>query len=305
MKESAPKVCIILLNWNQETDTSECVRSLLRVDYPNYKILVVDNGSVDNSPENLRKAFPHVEMLSNPRNYGFTEGNNIGIRHALLENCDFIMLLNNDTIVEPDFLSIMVNETVKFNTIGIASPKIMNYMEPKKIWFAGGSFIPIIRKPCHLRYNAIDDNQMSSVSDIEWASGCCMLMSRNMIQAIGLLDKDYFNNYEDVDYCVRAKKKGYRIIIAPEAKIYHKFAASMGGKASPFYTYFRTRNNLLFFKKTKQWLPLIINAAIFPIYSLYESLKNKQFGSIYATFLGIWDFLIEKYGYGSAGKFSK
>lgn len=300
-----PKVAIIILNWNQTKDTVECLNSLQKCDYANFQIILVDNASQDTTYIKQFRKNKNIRFIFNPRNLGFTGGNNVGIRYAMHDMADYVLLLNNDTIVEPDFLTKLIEESERQAATGIASPKIMSYQDHGNIWFVGGFYLPFIKKPYHKYYNQKDIGQADKISKVDWVSGCAMLIKRKTIESIGVLDDDYFCNYEDVDYCGRAKKAGFDIILAPQAKIYHKFAASMGGKASPFYTYFRTRNNLLFFKKTKQWLPLIINAAIFPIYSLYESLKNKQFGSIYATFLGIWDFLIEKYGYGSAGKFSK
>ena len=282
-----PKVSIIILNWNQEQDTRECLASLKEIKYPNYRIILVDNGSSE------KIDFPGVSTIRNPKNLGFAEGNNIGIKYALKDNPDYILLLNNDTTVEPDFLMELTNH----GRVDIASPKIMFYDDPKKIWFAGGDFWPIIKKPFHKYYRQAHTRLLDQKT--KWVSGCCMLINRKVIDKIGLLDKDYFNNYEDVDYCLRASSAGFKISLIQSSKIYHKFAASMGGKFSPFYTYFRTRNNLLFFKKSKQWLPLMLNLIIFPIYSVFVSIKNRQIGSIKTTGLAIWDFLRGRYGAGS------
>jgi GT2 family glycosyltransferase len=302
---SSPSVGIVILNWNGWRDTIECLESLSKITYPNYKIVVVDNGSKDNSADNLQKRFPNIKLVKNPDNLGFAGGNNVGIRESLKSKADYVLLLNNDTTVEPDFLDRLVEAITGDEKIGIASPKIMFYREPDNIWFVGGGFLPWLKKPFHKYYGERDSKQVKATTEVDWVSGCCMLIKREVFGKIGLLDADYFNNYEDVDFCVRAKKAGYKIVIVPEAKIYHKFAASMGGKFSPFYTYFRTRNNLLFFKKTKQWLPLLLNLMVFPIYSVVESIKNRQFQSIKTTSIAIADFFKGNYGVGSAAGWSK
>jgi GT2 family glycosyltransferase len=175
----------------------------------------------------------------------------------------------------------------------------MFYDKPEKLWFVGGEFLPVINKPFHVLYGKTDWGQIKDTQETKWVSGCCMLIKREVIEKIGVLDPDYFNNYEDVDYCLRAKKAGFEIAIVPNSKIYHKFAASMGGKYSPMYTYYRTRNNLLFFKKTGQWLPLFLNLMIFPLYSIFSSVRTMRLESVKATFKAIMDFIGGKYGKGN------
>lgn len=299
-----PKVFIIILNWNQYDDTKECLESLDKLEYQNYDIVIVDNGSKDDSFEKLKKEFPRHAFIKNKENLGFACGNNIGIEFAMENKADYILLLNNDTKATPDFLSSLIEQS-KNNNIGIASPKIMFYSAPYKIWFVGGGFLSVIKKPFHKFYGQNDFFCQSDAILADWVSGCCMLIKREVIEKIGMLDGDYFNNYEDVDFCVRAKKSGFNIAVIPQAKIYHKFAASMGGKFSPLYTYFRVRNNLLFFRKTYQYFYLILNFFIFPFYSILESFRRFDLVGIKATFFAVFDFLCGRYGYGSAGVFVK
>ncbi len=274
---------IIILNWNQYEDTDECLNSL----GSNYKIMLVDNGSVDGSADKLKEKYPYIELIKNKTNLGFAAGNNVAIKKALQEGNDYILLLNNDTKVEPDFLELLIKVIEKPGSTGIVSPKMMFFHEPDKVWFCGGYYLPILNKPAHA-FNKQDE--------IDWTSGCCMLIKKEVFNKIGLLDEDYFNNYEDVDFCYRAKKTGFGIKLIPESVIYHKFAASMGGKFSPFYTYYRTRNNLLFFKKTRQWLPLVLNFLTFPVYSIISSIKNGQIKGVKTTLLAVFDFLRGKVG---------
>ncbi|MFA5880331.1 MAG: glycosyltransferase family 2 protein [Candidatus Margulisiibacteriota bacterium] len=301
------KISIIILNWNNWRDTINCLNSLASNDKKLFNVVLIDNGSCDDSLSQLRQwQVSHdisLKILTLNENKGFAEGNNIGIREALKDNCEFILLLNNDTIVEPDCLSIL-SDSIS-SDIGIVSPKIMFYPDKNKIWFVGGRFYPIFKKPYHSFYNQYDSGQVKEISEVDWVSGCCLLAKREVLEKIGLLDPDYFNNYEDVDFCVRARKAGYRIVVNPRAQIYHKFAASMGGKHSPFYTYFRTRNNLLFFKKTGQILPLFLNLFSFPVYAFLVSIKNRDWQGVKAVFLAIYDFLRGNYGIGSAKQFQK
>jgi GT2 family glycosyltransferase len=245
-----PKAAIIILNWNGYKDTAECLLSLKNLDYTNHEIIIVDNGSADGSPDRIKKEFPYVALIRNSKNLGFAEGSNAGIRRALKEGAEFVLLLNNDTTVEPDFLKLLAESAAKDDKIGIASPKIMFYHDPEKIWFAGGYYLPLIKKPSHKYFRQLDRGQVKDITEVDWVSGCCMLIRKEVFEKIGMLDADYCYSYEDVDFCARAIDKGFKIILAPDSRIYHKYASSFKGIFSPLYTYYRTRNNLLFFKKT-------------------------------------------------------
>lgn len=300
MRMPLDNVAIIILNWNQYKDTKECIDSLKKVDFPNFDIYIVDNGSKDGSIDRLKQEYKNVDFAVNPMNLGFAQACNVGIQLAKeKKDYEYYLLLNNDTTVEPDFLSILVDEAKKKNNCLVASPKIMFYSNPKKIWFLGG-FYSIIGKPYHKYYGQVEPPDISSAFEADWVSGCSMLIKKEAIDTIGFLDPDYFNNFEDVDYCLRLRKRGFKIIVVPQSKIYHKFAASMGGKYSPFYTYYRARNILLFLFKSKQWAALILNFIIFPIYSIVESIRNRQPKSIFITIKAVYDFMTGKRGRGVA-----
>lgn len=292
----SPKISIIVLNWNNEKDTLQCLGSLAFLDYPDYKIILVDNGSTDGSPEKIKNKFPLVELIINQENLGFARGNNIGIEEAVKDHSDYVLLINNDTTVEPDFLKILVTSMELDKSVGIASPKIMFYSQPQRIWFIGGQYLPFLKKPFHRFYGQIDQGQVKEKVEIDWVSGCCMLIRKQVFEEIGKLDTDYFHYLEDVDFCMRAKHQGFKIVVVPIAKIYHKFALSIGGKYSPVATYYRTRNILLFLKKTKQWLPLVLNFIIFPFYSILGAVKNRKLKSVLPTFLAVFDFLTGRKG---------
>jgi GT2 family glycosyltransferase len=245
--EKQSKVSIIVLNWNGLDDTIECLESLKKITYQNYEVLVVDNGSEGKEVEVLRTKFGnYIQLIENDKNYGFCEGNNIGIRYALKNEVDYILLLNNDTIVAPDFLSELVKVVQSDPKIGLAGPKIYYYREPNKIWFAGGK-ISLFSKSSVQGFNLIDKGQFDKVDYVDFVSGSCMLIKRSVLEAVGLLDPIYFFSMEDVDICLRATKAGYQIVFVPSSMIWHKVFVS--GIRNPNIMYYSSRNAIIFARK--------------------------------------------------------
>lgn len=238
-----PKVTILILNYNNWSDTYECLKSLKGLAYDNYQILVVDNGS-DQKPEQSLG----VSVIYNQDNLGFSGGNNVGIKEALKKDSDYILLLNNDTTVEKDFLKKMIEVGENDFEAGILGSKIYFYNQPNKIWFAGGVIAPFKIKGYHLGLNEKDKGQYEETDLVDYITGCCMLIKREVIDTIGYLDEDYFLYYEDSDYCWRARKAGFKCLMAPQAKIYHKCSVGLG-EASPTYVYYHIRNAFLMVKK--------------------------------------------------------
>ncbi len=241
MKESRnwPKVSIIVLNWNGLEDTIECLNSLAKLKYTNYEIIVVDNGSQGSDVEILRRDYgDSIHLISNDKNYGFADGNNVGMRYALEKGTEYVLLLNNDTIVDPGFLYHLVQAADSDSRIGIAGPK-MYYMEPPDVlWHAGG------RVNWYLEHwsrgaKKKDRGQFEKVADVDFVAGACMLIRRETINKIGLLPTDYFLQWEDIDYCTNALRHGFRCVYIPQAKIWHKVSASYrrGNKSYPQVVY--------------------------------------------------------------------
>lgn len=248
-----PLVYIIILNWNGLCDTLECLKSLQKIDYLNYKVVVVDNGSKNKEAEIIKKEFPEVEVIENKENKGFAEGNNIGIRLALGRGAHYVLLLNNDTLVSRDFLDILVDFSQRSEKIGAVGPKIF-YYNSNKIWFNGGKIWWWIGVNRHLEKGK--ENKKSKIQEpkeVDFITGCCILMKRKAIEKVGLLDPVYFSYFEDADWCLRAKKLGYKCFIVPKAIIWHKVSAGWGIKGTsritPFQSYYYSRNALIFAKK--------------------------------------------------------
>jgi hypothetical protein len=266
--------------------------------------MVIDNGSRDGSADKIRKEFPHVKLIVNSENLGFAEGNNIGIREALKERPDHILLLNNDVVVKPDFLSGLVKAAGSETECGIFGPKIYYLNNPNMIWFAGVMMSRWTGKPYNAGINRRDNVIYSRAKQVDFISGCAMLIRAQVFNDIGLLDADYFNNTEEVDFCLRATANGHRSYYVPSSVIYHKVSSSMGGMFSPFYVYYQTRNILLLNKKNHIskmmfWPSILLS---FSRRIVYFALTGR-FESIIAVFLGLKDFF--KGIYGKSKAFSK
>ncbi len=235
-----PKVFIIILNWNGWRDTVECVESLKKIDYPNYKIVIVDNGSRE------KPALSEVEGLKviyNKENLGFAGGNNVGIKYALEQGADYVLLLNNDTIVDKGFLKELVKVAETKSQIGILGPKIYFHDEPNRLWFAGGKINKILTKGTHINYGRIDKRN-GNPRIVDYITGCAIFVKREVIKKIGPMNEDYFLYYEDADWCLRARNKGFKCVLAPKAKIWHKCSRS-AQEGSPSYIYYHSRNGLM------------------------------------------------------------
>lgn len=254
-----PRVSTIILNWNGVEDTIECLESLRKITYPNYQVIVVDNGSKSNDIKVLEKKFgDYIHLIQNDRNYGFAKGNNIGIRYALHAfHPDYVLLLNNDIVVAPEFLSEMVKVAEADPAIGVTGAKIYYYDDPARLQFVWGK-TDLWRGQSvwtprevgeRIKRIEVDKGQYDSIREVDCVTtGCCFLAKRSVLADIGSLDESYFCYWEDTDYCIRAKKAGYKVIHVPKSKVWHKRTQS-ANKVSGFTRYYLTRNRFHFVKK--------------------------------------------------------
>lgn len=237
-----PRVAIVIVNWNRLEDTISCIESLFKISYPDVELVIVDNGSSDGSGEALKRKYPGHTVVLNETNLGFAGGTNIGIRHALERKADYVLLLNNDTEVEPDFLDVLVAAGEAGNEIGIIGGKIYYLEDKARLWSYGGTFNVNTGGATHF----ISDEGIGKAlrkGEYIYAQGCLMLIKVKCVQAVGMLSEKYFHLCEDVDFCIRAQKTGWKIIFSPDARIYHKASASMKF-LSPVYNYYEQRNRL-------------------------------------------------------------
>lgn len=248
------KVALVILNWNGKENTIECLKSIEN----NQDVIVVDNASTDGSVAVIKKEFPKVEIIQNPQNFGFAKGNNIGIKKALDDKAGFIMLLNNDTILDKNCLSKLLEAAKKHPQFSIFAPKIYfeknfefhknRYKENEKgrvIWYAGGIIDWDNLYGHHRGVDEVDNGQFDKEEETEFATGAAMFVKKEVFGKIGLLDEKYFLYYEDTDFCVRAHKKEFKILFVPDAVVYHKNAGS-SSSGSALQNYYITRNRLIF-----------------------------------------------------------
>ncbi len=223
---------VVVLNWNARAVTAECLESLAAVDYPRRTILLVDNGSTDGSVGALRAAYREIEILALPANRGFAGGMNAGMRHALDHGAEMVLLLNNDTLVNRQFLRALVDAMQNRPAAGMAAPKIYYAAEPDRIWVAGGAISFWLGTMRHVGIREYDHGQYNVQREIPHATGCCLLVRREVIERVGLLDESYYLYGEDADWVLRTREAGYTILYEPRAAIWHKISVSSGGHLS-------------------------------------------------------------------------
>lgn len=242
---SCPAVHIVVLNWNGRSDTHECLASLRRLDYANAHVLVVDNGSTDGSLEALSQDHPDIPVLATGRNLGFAAGNNHGIEHALRKGADFVLLLNNDTVVDSALVSHFVEAAAANPNAAVFGPKILHYSEPNKLWYAGGYWDE--KHLCFAERGAgeQDRGEYDERGETEWVIGCAMFIRASTFETVGTLEPAFFLNNEEIDFCSRVHRAGGSCMYVPQARVWHKVSASFGGAESPLKTYFNARNRLL------------------------------------------------------------
>lgn len=246
-----PLVEIILVNYNNVIDTIECIDSLQNITYHNAHIIVVDNGSSNNSVEALRNKQTEIdfELICLKDNIGFSAGNNVAILKAILRNAQYILLLNNDTLVRPTFLSELVTFQEEHEECDVAVGKIYYASEMNRVWYAGGNISKTTSRTVHYMYGVKENNNKTDTyKEVSFATGCCLCIKARTFHMVGLLDEDYFLYDEDSDYCCRLARLNRRIFYVPSSIIYHKVSASTG-KASPLAQYYTARNHFLLIDK--------------------------------------------------------
>jgi GT2 family glycosyltransferase len=248
---SFPKVSVITVNWNNFNDSAECLESLRKTTYPNFEVIVVDNGSGGDDVSLLKQRFgDSIRLIVNDKNSGFAGGCNIGIKDALARGADYVVLLNNDTVVAPDFLEGLVRVAQSDERVGIAGGKVFCYELPELIWFAGGIINYRTGRTPIRGSGEADKGQFDEIVRVDWISGCFMFISRDVLQAVGMLDERFFFGWEDVDLCVRAARKGFKVIFVPESRIWHKgFGINKRDRLMGMPVYYATRGQFLFMDK--------------------------------------------------------
>jgi hypothetical protein len=226
------RVGVIVLNWNGLSDTRECLQSLFRLSGPPPQIYVVDNGSSDGSVARLREEFAdRIVLIANPRNLLYAGGNNVGILRAMSDGCTHLLLLNNDTTVDAALLDVLTQASAEHED-AILCPKIYYADRPDTLWYAGGTLSLRRARVAHRGIRQRDRGQFERLEETDWATGCALFAPRRIYETLGLLDESFRLYCEDLDYCLRARAAGFHILYVPEAKVWHKVSASLGGNLS-------------------------------------------------------------------------
>jgi GT2 family glycosyltransferase len=260
-----PQVAIIILNWNGCKDTLACLASLSRLDYPACEIVVVDNGSTDDSIPAIRATYPQVTLIETGENLGYVGGNNIGLEHARATGADYALLLNNDTEVAPDFLSLLIETAGADPAVGVVGPMIYYFDQPNVIWSAGGFIDWKEGTAWMIGLNEVDRDQFGHLPrQVDFVTGCALLIKMPLVEQVGMLDPRFFAYFEETEWCVRVTRAGYKIMHIPQARLWHKISAD-AREASPQVHYYMTRNRLLFLKLSQagiiSWLNTLFSYA--------------------------------------------
>jgi hypothetical protein len=250
----APRVAIVVLTWNGKGLTLACLESLASLEYDAIDVIVVDNGSVDGTADAVRSAYgDRVTVIENSTNLGFSRGNNEGIRRALERGADFVLLLNNDTTVDPALVGRLVDAIQSSDGIGIVGPKIYYAFPPDRIWFAGGEISLYRGVSRHIGIRERDTGRYDAVRDVDYVTGCALMARRGVFDAIGGLDPVFAAYYEDADFCVRARRAGFRVVYVPSGKVWHKISASTGGQLGAAKVSRKLRSTFVFLKRYASW----------------------------------------------------
>jgi GT2 family glycosyltransferase len=238
-----PLAAVVILNWNKAPDTIECLDSVARLNYPNIRVLVVDNGSTDGSVDRIRAEQPDVEIIETGENLGYVGGNNAGIRHALARAAQYILLLNNDTKVAPDSLTNLISIAERFPDAAFLGPKIYHLQEPDMIQSAGARLDWLWRS--HQRgLDERDHGKFDRLEEVDYVIGAAVLVRADFLEQMGLLNPEYFMYREDVDWCLRGRRLGYRTLYVPEAKVWHRSHHHRDAEL-PRIRYYMARNSLM------------------------------------------------------------
>jgi GT2 family glycosyltransferase len=293
----------VVLSWNGRDDTLRCLESLTRVEHPYLTIVCVDNGSSDGTQQAVRERFPQVILIEAGANLGYSGGNNLGLRYALDHGTRWILLVNNDATVAPDVIVGFERAAQQYSGAGILAGKVYFADRPQTIWFAGQRVRELLGYSGRPRgYGRPDGPRYDRVCLTDRAVGALMAVSREAIEAAGLLDEDLFAYVEDVDWALRVRGAGLEVVFAPGARGWHRVSASSGGEKASIHTlYYGVRNTVIVLERRR---PLgragtlarrIVIAATFAMYAIGRSNRAAALSAVRAGFhdarhgrLGSW-----------------
>lgn len=260
---SFPKIAIIVLNYNGQDCLLDCLSSLDALLYPNKRVIVVDNASLDTSFAQAKQRFPHFSYLQNTTNLGFAAGMNVGIHEALSHEAQWCLIFNNDAIADKNLLSTLIQESANHPQAGLLCPLIMK-PHSDTIWFGKGRLNFFRMRTEHILPSKKDLSQTTYPS--EFLTGCALFIRRTVLEKIGFLDENFFLYYEDADFCLRTRKAGFETLVVPAARVWH----SEKSQSNPKKLYYLVLSGLLFFHKHAPFY----SRPYFALYVTIRKIKN-------------------------------
>ena len=279
-----PLVTAVILAWNNYDDTHECLETVLASNYSNLRVILVDNGSEDNTPEKVSENFPSVMVIENGRNLGVPAGYNVGFSQALNTETAYILLLNNDIAVPPDMLSELVKVAEADPETGIVMPKVLYYGSEDEVWSSGGKHRVF---PPAILMTEKDMEATNTMRTIEYAPSCALLVHRRAFERAGLFDPGFLFLFDDWDFSERVRANGLKIWYTPNAYMWHKVSQSTKGPTSPLYWRTTASSSVRFYRRHGRpvWLSLPLHIG----YIIAREIIWKKKLGLLALFLGRTD----------------
>lgn len=265
---------VVIVNWNLKDDTLTCIESLVSAGMPIQRIILVDNASSDGSVQALGERFGGaLSLIESPSNVGFAQGSNLGIYYALDHAAQWILLLNNDTYVARDFLLELAQAQERGPQCAIMAPVILYHDSPDRIWYLGDRIMPGLLFTHSLYRGRKNRGDWPPLVDVDFVTGCAMLVRREVFERVGLFDPELFMYGEDVDFCWRARLAGFRLAVAPRARMWHRVSTSSNRNRQAAY-YMHTLNQNRFYRRNSRGLQVPVMLLLSALRSLALALGN-------------------------------
>lgn len=284
------KVSVVILNWNAKKITGDCIQSVLEQSHKSYEIILVDNASSDGSTKELKKRFKKIKVVENKKNLGYAGGNNSGLKAC---TGDYILILNNDTVLDKDFLRALIKNKEKGDILGVK-----NYYFDKKniLWAVGSELNRFTARASLVGNKEIDHGQYDQTSP-PYIVGSSMFIKKEVFKRIGYFDESYFCYFEETEWQTRAINAGYKIGFVPQAKLWHRVAYSSGGSTSPLSAYYLVRNRAHYIRKWSKHKIIAYSVLLAEVLArIAKGIISGNTKYSLASFRGLKDFILKKKG---------
>ena len=270
-----PLVYILILTWNRAGDVLTCLSHLHELDYPNYVPVVIDNASEDGTVDAIREKYPQITVLENPTNLGYAGGNNRGLKYALERGADYMLIANSDTVLPPNLIKELVRVASSSDDIAAVGAKNLKMDDPSRLW---GAYIKVSYNRLLVKVigqDKKDGPKYFAVKDVPGVIGCGVLVSRKAVEDVGFIDEFLFGYHEDMDWCQRARLKGYRLVYAGTAYILHKGSSSTDTTQERFLPmyYFLARNTVIFARRYGRFVQFLRVIILTVLYGIRKEIK--------------------------------